>query len=308
MIDAPVPLPVPGGATLQVPRSVGSVLDFELLRIGGTAIRIESLLFFLAAVLAAWGFSNLLQRAVDRTFRGAPSRVRSGVESGKRLLHYLVMATGAAAGLHAIGINLAALFAAGALFAVAIGFAMQNIVQNFVSGVILLVERSIQPGDVLEVEGEVARVEEMRIRFTVVRTRDEEELIVPNSILAGSTVKNYTLRDHLYRVRVPVGVSYGSDMERVREVLGAVGRGFERRSREREPVVLLRAFGNSAVEWELSVWIDDPWTSLVDRSELHQSIWWALRDAGITIAYPQLDLHLDRTDLEALASTRRGTE
>src|SRR4030095_8726722 len=94
--------------------------------------------------------------------------------------------------LHLAGIKLGAVFAAGAVFAVGLGFAMQNIAQNFVSGVILLVERSIEPGDVIEVNTQVVRVHQMGIRATLVRTLDDEDMIVPNSILVQTTVKNYT--------------------------------------------------------------------------------------------------------------------
>jgi potassium-dependent mechanosensitive channel len=111
------------------------------------------------------------------------------------------------------------LFAAGAVFAVGLGFAMQNIVQNFVSGVILMVERTIKPDDVLEVEGDIVRVQKMRIRATMVRTRNEEELIIPNSTLVQGAVKNYTLTDSRFLLGTVVGVTYGSDMQLVREVL-----------------------------------------------------------------------------------------
>lgn len=282
-------------------------LDAHLFTLGGTPVSVGSLLLAAVVFLAAWIVSSLLQRALNRALppAAAEGEFRKGVEAGRRLLHYGVMVVGLAAALHVLGVNLAALFAAGAVVAVAVGFAMQNIAQNFVAGVILLTERSIQPGDVLEVEGAVVRVVDMRIRSTVVRTRDEEEIIVPNATLVQSSVKNFTLRDDQLRLRVPVGVVYGSDMRRVREVLEATARSFEDRVRGREPVVLLRGFGSSSVEWEVSVWTDSPWQALVVRSELHEEIWWALKDAGITIAFPQLDVHFDAEAVEAWRGTDR---
>ena len=276
--------------------AVREFLAASLFRLGGTQITVGGLLVFGAVLAGAWIFSRLTQRALERTVgrrRGDADEPHIGLEVGGRLLHYGVMLLAVAFGLHLIGINLAALFAAGAVLAVAVGFAMQNIAQNFVSGLILLMERSIQPGDVLEVDGQVVRVVDMRIRSTVCRSRDEEELIVPNSVLVQSTVKNYTLRDNLYRLRVPVGVVYGSDMRRVREVLERTAREFEDRVPGREPMVLLTGFGTSSVDWEVSVWTDRPWRALIIRSELHQAVWRALRDAGVTIAFPQLDVHFD---------------
>ncbi|HKK08987.1 MAG TPA: mechanosensitive ion channel domain-containing protein, partial [Gemmatimonadota bacterium] len=234
---------------------VRDFLDAPLFRLGGTELTPGAILTGLLVLLLGWLVSGLVRRAVRRLVGGQAAYHRHGAEVSARLAHYAIMLLATLLALDLIGINVSALFAAGALFAVAIGFAMQNITQNFVSGVILLVERSIQPGDVLEVDGQVVRVVEMRIRSTVGRSRDEEELIIPNSALVATPVKNFTLRDSLYRVRAPVGVSYRSDMARVRQVLERTGRELAGRYAPRDPVVLLRAFGSSSVDWEVSVWI-----------------------------------------------------
>ena len=136
--------------------TIGAIRDFlstGLFTFGGSRITVGGLLVFGAVLATAWLLSRLLQRALTRTVdrrRGQSEELHAGLEIGRRLLHYGIMLLALAFGLHALGINLAALFAAGAVVAVAIGFAMQNIVQNFVSGLILLMERSIQPGDILE--------------------------------------------------------------------------------------------------------------------------------------------------------------
>jgi potassium-dependent mechanosensitive channel len=106
-------------------------------------------------------------------------------------------------------------------------------------------------------------------------------------------VKNYTLRDALYRLRARVGVTYGSDVRQVRQVLEQTAAAITFRDLEKEPRILLLGFGNSSVDFEVSVWIEDPWHSQRALSELNEAIWWALKGAGITIAFPQLDLHLD---------------
>jgi small-conductance mechanosensitive channel len=209
------------------------------------------------------------------------------------------------AALDTIGIDLKALFAAGAFFAVAVGFAMQNITQNFVSGVILLIERIIKPGDVIEFDGTVAKVQSIGIRVTVVRTLDEEEIIVPNSLLVQNPIKNYTLQDVQFRVRAPVGVVYGADMKKVWEVLEATAASVSWKSEEQEPVVLLREFGDNSVNFEVSVWIDDPWRQNRRKSQLLDAIWWALKEADIVIAFPQLDVHFDPPVQESLVKMGR---
>jgi small-conductance mechanosensitive channel len=187
---------------------------------------------------------------------------------------------------------LASLFAAGAVVAVAIGFALQNVLQNFVSGVILLTERSITEHDVLEVQGEQVVVERLGARATVARTRDDNQLIIPNSVLVQSSVTNLTLADSVHRIRTRVGVAYGSDMEKVERVLLAAGASIEDRVKEREPLALLLEFGDSSVVWELSIWCNDPWAARVTRSDLNMAIWRHFKAKGITIAFPQLDVHV----------------
>jgi small-conductance mechanosensitive channel len=209
----------------------------------------------------------------------------------QRGLHYLILLAGLAVALQTIGISLTTVFAAGAVVAVGIGLALQGILQNFVSGIILLAERTIKETDVLEVDSRTIQVEKVGVRATVARTRDDERIIIPNLILVSSIVANYTLLDSFYRVRTSVGVTYGSDMRAVREALETAAAGVPGRAESKEPVILLREFGDSSVVWEVSIWTSDPWRSPRLKSDLNESVWWALKDADITISFPQLDVH-----------------
>lgn len=276
------------------------ILRAELVVIAGTPITVMTLVILAAIVIITFKVAGLLQRAVERHLmkRSEGDMGTAGVVS--RLLRYIVLVVGLSIGLNTAGINLSALFAAGALFAVAIGFAMQNVVANFVSGIILLTERVIKPGDILEVEGQMVRVHDMGIRATLVRTQDDEDLVLPNSTLVQSTVKNFTLQDRLYRLRVAVGVAYSSDLHRVRETIETAISAVDWRSPERDPVLLLSEFGSSSVDYEASVWIEDPWNNRTNRSQLREAIWWALKDADITIAFPQVDVHFDEPVVEGI--------
>ena len=285
---------------------LGSALDYHLFTIAGTPISVATIITFALIVVATLVVSWLVQRALIRVFRGRGLRDEGSVGVARRLTHYLVLAIGLGVGLQTIGINLAALFAAGAVLAVGLGFAMQNLAQNFVSGVILLLERSIKPGDVLQVEGKFVRVSRMAMRATHARTLDDEEIIVPNSAIVQSTVTNYTLRDSFYRIRCPVGVVYSADMALVRRTLEHVAGTMEWRIKEKDPVILMTDFGSSSVDWEVSVWINDPWTVRKRRSDLNEAIWWALKEAGITIAFPQLDVHFDPPVMDALQNRKAG--
>lgn len=271
---------------------LGQLVDHTLFTIGGKPISIVNVCAAVVVLVATLWVSRVLRSAIRRAMS------RRGVREGTaaalaRLLHYTVLAIGIGIALQAVGVELSALFAAGALFAVALGFAMQNIAQNFVSGVILLVERSIKPGDILGVEGQVVRVVAMRIRSTIAQTRDGEDLVVPNSVLVQSTVKNYTLENSSYRVRTTVGVLYTSDMAVVERTLQGVANGITWRLEQPEPQVVLTEFGDNAVIWEVAVWMSDPWLARPALSKLNRAIWDAFKQEAIIIAFPQLDVHFD---------------
>ena len=287
---------------------VRSVLDYRLLQIAGQDVLVHSLLVFVLIVLATFVISHLTQRAIGRVLKRGRVEEGGSLAVFRRLLHYVIVAIGLTTGLATLGFDLAALFAAGAIFAVAIGFAMQNIAQNFVSGVILLVERSIKPHDVLKLDGRMVRVHTMGIRSTIVRTLDDEDLIVPNADLVQSVVTNYTLRDSLYRLRVSVGVAYESDLRQVDAALEKAAADVPWRNAERDPRIQLTAFGSSSVDFEVSVWIDQPWDMARRRSDLHHAVWWALKEAGVVIAFPQIDVHFDAAvhRLAEAATTRRA--
>jgi small-conductance mechanosensitive channel len=280
--------------------------DVPLFEISGTTVTVATLISFVLIVITTFVIASLVQRGVVRAFSKDGQEDQGTAAIASRLVRYLILIGGLGIALNTLGINLTALFAAGAVFAVAIGFAMQNISQNFVSGVILLLERAIKPGDILEVEGRLVRVRDMGIRATIGRTLDEEDIIIPNSQLVAAPVKNFTLKDSLYRLRTVVGVVYSSDMGLVRQVLEKTAGELEWRSQQHSPRVQLIEFGSSSVDFEISVWIDNPWSRQQRRNDLNEAVWWSLKEAGITIAFPQLDVHFDPQVIESLESGPRA--
>ncbi len=280
-----------------------SLASVELFRIGNTPVTPATVLACVFIVFVSWSLSAVVRVLLRRSFkRRGVHYEEGGVWVAARLFHYFMLLTGVMVALNTAGVKLEALFAAGAVFAVGIGFAMQNIVQNFVSGVILLVERSIEPGDVIEVNSHVVRVHQMGIRATLVRTLDDEDMIVPNSILVQSTVKNYTHQDQIYRVRITVGVHYHSDVDQVRKVLEKAAHDCDFRVKTHDPRVLLLGFGASSIDYEVSVWIDDPWNFRIMSSKLRENVWRALKHSGIVIAFPQVDVHFDEPVAKGLAA------
>lgn len=290
-------IPDPDVITEEITEGVSAFLHYPI-QIGErtfTPLLIGlALLIALLTLLVAKFIEGRVVRALSRSHAQSESSARATA----RLLYYVLLIAGLATSIQVLGIQISALFAAGAIFAVGLGFGLQNVVQNFVSGVLLLGERVIKPGDILEVDGEMVRIEKMGLRSTVARTLDEEQVILPNEMLVQSKVKNYTLSDTLYRLRVPVGVAYSSDLEKVFEVLEQAARSVSKRGRE--PRILLDGFGASSIDFEASIWIQDPWNRRARRSDLAFAIWKHFKETDIEIAFPQLDLHLDEEVLEAL--------
>lgn len=282
-------------------RQFAELSSKPIVKFSGTEVTLLSILIFLLVIALSVTISFVLQRAVKKALAHKFTKREGTLTALLRLIHYSVVIIGFGIGLQTIGINISALFTAGAVFAIAIGFAMQNIVQNFVSGIILMVERSIAPGDILEVEGVVVKVVEMGIRTTVVKTWKEEELIMPNSIISQATVKNFTMGNNEFRLGVTVGVAYDSDMKKVMEVLEAAAKSMPWGLTEPAARVLLQDFGDSAVVFGIYVSIDQPWKQKIYSSELRQTIWFALKDNGITIAFNQVDIHFDSPVENALA-------
>lgn len=271
---------------------IGRVWNAPVFTIGQTAVTPATLVTFGIILVLTVIMAQLAAAGTQRALARRAGGDMGAIAVTARLVNYAVLLLGLGVAIQTIGVNLGALFTAGAFFAVAVGFAMQNIAQNFMAGVILLVERVIKPGDVLEIEGRVVKVTRMGLRATVARTRDEEDIIIPNSILAQNTVTNYTLRDQVYRLRTTVGVSYGSDLQAVKRVLLDAASEIPERLHEPEPRILLTEFADSSVVFEVAVWIHDPWMARRISSDLNETIWYGLKRAGIVIPFPQRDVHV----------------
>ena len=290
------------GTTLTALRVVGLSLDTlgfvwalfnaPLLVVAGTEVSVVTILTVALVVFAGFRISDLIQRGVQRWARRRDGVDEGNVGTAQRLLHYVVVGLSIVIAMQTIGINLDALLTAGAVFAVGFGLAMQSIAQNFVSGVILLLEQSIRPGDVVEVSGKVVRVEEMAVRSTVVVTLDGDRHIVPNSALVQSSVRNLTMTQRPVRAHTRVGVAYHLDPDAVVRVLETAAATIPGRLAEEPPVVLFDKFGENALEFDVFVWIEEPWRLPDARAALNHRIWAALKAHDMPIPYPQRTVHL----------------
>jgi small-conductance mechanosensitive channel len=186
---------------------------------------------------------------------------------------------------------------AGGALAIGVGFGSQSILNNFISGLILLAERPIKVGDLIEVGGTFGQVENIGARSTSIRTFDNFHIIVPNSAFLESNVVNWTHSDNLVRISLVVGVAYGSPTRRVEEVILEVVREHDKTVSPPEPVVLFEDFADSALVFRALFWIvmNRPMDSKRTLSDLRYRLDERFQDEGITIAFPQRDVHLDST-------------
>ncbi len=209
-----------------------------------------------------------------------------------RLLQYLIVFIGVLIAFSMLGLDLTKLTIVLSAFGVGIGFGLQSIVNNFVSGLILLFERPLREGDTINIGTNMAQIKKIGLRATIVQTFDNADVIIPNADLISNQVTNWTLNNRNVRVSVPVGVAYGSDVPLVGETLLACAKEHDAVAKSPTPQVLFMSLGDSSLDFELRVWIPDADDRIQVRSELYHEIVKRFRDAQIVIPFPQRDLHL----------------
>ena len=214
------------------------------------------------------------------------------------ILTYLGFSIAIIAGFLVAGFNFTGLAIIAGALSVGIGLGLQSIVNNFVSGIILLIEKPIRPGDRINVDGVEGFVKKIRVRSTQIITPAREDIIIPNSDLITRRVTNYMFSDKFCRINCEVGIAYGSDAEHVREVLLNVANSHDEviKTGRNKPAVLLRSFGESSLVFQLWCLIKDVNSKSFVRSELNFHIYRAFREHNISMAFPQRDIHLTMDD------------
>jgi len=239
-------------------------------------------------VLALWLGNMIEQRLQQSQHISISSRVALS-----KFSKFILLAIAFAIAVNASGIDLTALTVFGGAVGVGIGFGLQRIISNFISGFILLFDRSIKPGDVITVRDKFGWVQELRARYIVVRDRDGVETLIPNENLVTSEVINWSYSDPNVRIKIPVQISYANDPEEAMQIMLDCAKASVRVLTTPEPLCRLMNFADSGIELELRLWIGDPENGLGGvRSEVNVAIWRAFKEAGITIPYPQRDIHI----------------
>jgi small-conductance mechanosensitive channel len=280
---------------------VDSVLDFfksafyymrfPLFEVSGSKISIISVVLCICFFIFSIKMSRVAEKMVLSLLED--QELDSGIKGSiSRFTKYLVLMTGSLIALDTVGISLKSLAALGAVLMVGIGFGLQNITQNFISGLIILLERPIKVGDLVDVKGVSGKIVDIGARSTLVHTRDDVAIIVPNSQFISEQVTNESFTGSKVRLHLTVGVSYGSDVEKVKTILEEIGIKNSKVLNSPKPQVFFMEFGNSSLDFDLRVWVEDLWGYDEILSELRFNVVKKFNEQNIEIPFPQRDLHI----------------
>lgn len=277
-----------------------ALLDSFSITLG--AVRISPLIIIKAGILlwlSLW-LSSVLSSFLDRRLETSETVSPAMRVLSVKLLHIALIAAAILITFSAVGIDLTALAVFGGALGVGLGFGLQKIFSNLVSGVILLMDRSIKPGDTIAIGQTFGWINHLSARYVSVITRDGIEHLIPNEVLITERVENWSYSDSLVRLRLPVGISYKSDVRKAIELCVEAAKATPRIMQEPVPRCLVKGFGDSSVDLELRVWINDPPNGRANvLSDILLGIWDRFHEHGIEIPFPQRDLHI-RSGLEHL--------
>jgi len=280
---------------------VQKILDFQLFQLGGNSITVLHVAMSVSALIVTYFLAHSVHRILTRyvltEVEPAPRYVIA------RFTQYLVWLIGIAVAVELLNVDLTALTVIAGALGIGIGFGLQNVVNNLVSGVVLLLEQPVRYRDRVSVENVEGQVEHINFRSTTILTNDNITIIVPNSQLINQAVINWSHGDPRIRIHVPVGVAYGSDVDLVTETLLGVAGARQDVLTSPEPEVRFLEFGDSSLNFELLVWSDEPPNHHRLRSKLNYAIDAAFREKGVEIPFPQRDLHLKTSTRQDLAKT-----
>jgi small-conductance mechanosensitive channel len=274
--------------------SFGQALLTTKLERGTISISLGDVLEFLLAIGFAYLLSRFLRFILQEDVYPRIDLAPGLSYATSSLLNYIILALGFVAGLGVLGVDFSKVSVLAGAFGVGIGFGLQSIVNNFVSGLILLFERPIHVGDTVDVGNLQGTVRRIGIRASVIHTGAGADIIVPNSQLVTDRVTNWTLSDRLRRVDLPIGVNYGADPKKVIELLEKVACAHADVLREPAPRALFMAYGDSSINFELRVWPSHFNQAAQVKSDLASAVYDAVNAAGMSFPFPQREVRVLR--------------
>ena len=290
-------------------RDILNFLGRPLFVLGDTPFSPIRLFFVLAAILLALWVSRIGEKTIRRLIRGRTTPLSEGSAYALgRIVRYVLLLAGLFLSLSLAGVNFSSLAVVGGALGLGLGIGLQPLFANFVSGIVLLLDRTLKVGDFVDLQSGVrGRVVEIAMRYTRVSTNDSVDVLVPNSEFVNGRVTNWTFDDASRRIHIPFGVAYGTDKLAVREAGVAAAstvEGVLMHEVGREPDVWLVSLGDSSLNFELVVWVGKKLTAAPGRTQAQ--LLWALETElsarGLVIPFPQRDLHIKSSDLRVIVA------
>ncbi|MFP6697718.1 MAG: mechanosensitive ion channel domain-containing protein [Alphaproteobacteria bacterium] len=270
-----------------------TLLDSLALNVGGLRISVLTVIKGVFALSVLVWAAMLLARVTEQRISAIGSLTPSLRVLLTKLVKIVLVTIAVAIAISAVGIDLTAFAVFGGAIGIGVGLGLQKSIANLISGVMILLDKSIKPGDVIEVGETYGQVKSLGGRYASVITRDGVEHLIPNEDLIGQKVANWTHSSSEIRLRIPVGVSYNADIRRAMALMEEAAAETERLIKHRPPVVQMKGFGDSSVDLELLVWINDPMNGLANiKSEILLGVWDKFREHGVELPFPQRDLHI----------------
>jgi potassium efflux system protein len=274
---------------------VQAIWNFQLLIIDNQPVTIKKLIIALIILLLGILIARYVLRIVSRRLFSYAHLKESTALGIQKIFLYLAYLLVLLFALRMVNIPLAAFAFLGGAIAIGVGFGAQNLINNFISGFIIMGERPIKIGNIVQVDGVLGQIEEIGARSTRIRTGENVHILVPNSSFLEKNITNWTLSDQQIRANVTVGVRYGSPVREVERLLLEAVRGEAKVLKSPEPFIIFEDFGDNALIFQVHFWISI--IRIIDRRLIESSIRFGIddlfREAGIVIAFPQRDIHLD---------------
>ena len=274
-------------------------LSTPIISSGSYHLDVGQVITAIIVLVLSFYLSKLVRNSILKVFQHREKIQLSQVYTFTRFIHYAMLFVGIILALSVLGIDLSKLALVAGALGIGVGLGLQELVKNFVSGIVILLEKSLKVGDFIELESSLfGIVKEINFRSTLIRTNDNVDILVPNADLVTNRVTNWTLEEARARFRIPFSVAYGTDKELVRKAVleAAASVEYTLRDSKFKPSVWFTGFGDSSLDFLLGVWVD--YDAVIKPTALKSEYLWAIDDAfrkyGIEIPFPQRDVYIKK--------------
>lgn len=268
---------------------VNELLNYSFQFTNDISISVKGILFVLLVILIT---SIVLKTIRKITTRNLPKDDRAKFDTVFSYVRWIIYLIFLLITLNAIGVNVTGVFAASAALLIGVGLALQTFFQDIISGVFILVDQSVHVGDIIELDGKVGRVEEIKLRTTRAVTIDNKVVVIPNHLYLTNSLYNWTQNGTLTRENIEVGIAYGSDVQLAKKLLLQIANEHPDVISKPEPLVIFEDFGDSSLNFKLIITLNDSFKATFPKSDIRFEIDCVFRENNITIPFPQRDVHI----------------